>query len=416
MIARVIFWVAGALIAYTYLGYPALMYLRSRLYPKPWRQEPILPGVSIVMAVHNGASRVRPQVENLLALDYPEDLVEVIVVSDGSTDGTNEILRKMTHSRLRVVFSSEWQGKAAALNMGVRLATKEILLFVDLRPRIERDAVRTLVRNFADPKVGCVAGELHLQPEGKAQTRAVSSLYWRYEQWIRKSESATGSPTGVYGGFYAIRKSLAVALSPGLILDDMYQPLWAVRQGYRSVIDAEAKVWDTWPARSSAEFNRKVRTLSGNYQLFLLAPWLLRATNPLRWRLISHKVLRLAIPLLLVAVLVSSFILRASAFFLVVFALQSIFYLLALLGSMVSVPGLRTLTGPASAFCLVNAAALVAPFRFFRHKHDLWRTWSPTATADARISEKEGASDTLGCNGVLQGETVRRHAQAGSRQ
>lgn len=377
MTALIIFWVSAVLITYAYLGYPALMYVLSRIHPRPWKKAETLPGISIIMAVHNGAALVSDQVQRLLTLDYPEDLVEVIVVSDGSTDATAGILDQIVDRRLHTVICADRQGKAAALNLGMELATRAVLLFVDIRPRIEQGAIRHLMSNFADPSVGCVAGELHLRRSNHdSGTKAVSSLYWRYEQWIRICESSTDSPTGVYGGFYAVRRELAVKLPAGLILDDMYQPLWVARQGYRSVIDVDAKVWDIWPEKSSGEFERKVRTLAGNYQLFTLAHWLFLSTNRLRWRLLAHKALRLVVPIFLVSLYLSSFAMRASGFFLAFFIAQSLFYCLALIGFVIELPFLRALTGPASAFCLLNAAAVAAPFRYFRYGRDLWKSWS----------------------------------------
>jgi len=278
--------------------------------------------------------------------------------------------------RLRTVISTDRQGKAAALNLGMEIATRDILLFVDIRPRIEHGAVRHLMNNFADPSVGC------------------GGLYWKYEQWIRKCESSTDSPTGVYGGFYAIRRSLAVKLPAGLILDDMYQPLWIVRQGYRSVIDADAKVWDIWPEKSAGEFERKVRTLAGNYQLFALAPWLFRRTNRLRWRLIGHKVLRLIVPIFLVCTYFSCFAMAASGFFSALFAVQSAFYFLAFLGFFTKVPVLRALTGPASAVCLLNAAAVVAPFRYSKYGRNLWKTWSTQSSQPATSNRPKTGSES----------------------
>ena len=201
------------------------------------------------MAVHNGAHLLRGQIDHLTALD-PAYVREVIIVSDGSDDGTAEILQRVNDSRVRTIILEEQGGKAAALNHGVAAASSEILLFVDIRPKVASGALKALLSNFADPSVGCVAGELVLNTAGHdAASSAVSGVYWKYEQWIRNCEAAWDSPVGVYGGFYAARRAVVTPFPAGIILDDMFQPLAIIRQGYRSVLDRTAFVTDTWPGK-----------------------------------------------------------------------------------------------------------------------------------------------------------------------
>jgi|SRR5271165_543570 len=371
-----LFWSAAAIIAYAYVGYPLWIYLQSRLRPRKWEQAEIYPSVSIVMAVHNGAKLLQEKVAHLLSLDYPADLLEVLVVSDGSDDGTNEILARITDSRFTSIICSEHQGKANALNHAISRARGEVLVFVDIRPKLEPTALRQIVSNFADPTVGCVAGELCLRIAGHdAGTKAVSSLYWRYEQGIRKCEALVDSPVGVYGGFYAVRRALATTIPEGLILDDMYQPLCIVRHGFRSVIDDRARVWDTWPKTSRAEFRRKVRTLAGNYQLVQQVPWLLGSTNRVRFQLISHKLTRLLVPALLPILLLTTVWLRAAQPYTTFLLAQIAFYALAVLGLAWDLPGLRRIAGPASAFVLMNVAAAVALFMFLFRRKSLLGLW-----------------------------------------
>ena len=189
-----VFWCAAFLLFYTYAGYPLWIYLRSRLRPRPQHQGSILPTLSIILAVHNGAALLRQKVAHLLSLDYPQDRMEIEIVSDGSTDGTDEILKEFRNPNVRCFRCAEHSGKAAALNLGMQRATGEILLFLDIRPWIESGALQLLISNFADPHVGCVAGELVLRDDGHDPgTKAVGSLYWRYEQWIRRWEFTAGS-------------------------------------------------------------------------------------------------------------------------------------------------------------------------------------------------------------------------------
>jgi cellulose synthase/poly-beta-1,6-N-acetylglucosamine synthase-like glycosyltransferase len=271
-------------------------------------------------------------------------------------------------------------------------ATGEILLFLDIRPWIERDALQLLISNFADPHVGCVAGELVLREDGHdAGAKAIGGLYWRYEQWIRNCEAKVDSPLGVYGGFYAIRRKLASALPEGTILDDMLQPLSVIRQGYRSVVDVRARVYDIWPKSLRGEFHRKVRTLAGNFQLLQLAPWLLSGHNRLRFELISHKLMRLLVPILLVVLLASSTLLAShSVLYMGALASQIVFYLLAVLGSARNIPGLTRIAGPASAFCMLNAAVVVGFYRFLFTRGPLWKIWTSGAPASLAAGGQEG--------------------------
>jgi cellulose synthase/poly-beta-1,6-N-acetylglucosamine synthase-like glycosyltransferase len=377
------FWCAACLMLYTYAGYPLWIYSRSRLHQRLTRQGPMLPTVSVILAVHNGAALLRLKVDHLLSLDYPRDRMEIVIVSDGSTDGTDDILRQFPDPPVRSIRCSEHCGKAAALNMGMQSATGEILLFLDIRPTIERNALQLLLSNFADPRVGCVAGELVLRDDGHdAGAKAVGGLYWRYEQWIRNCEAKVDSPLGVYGGFYAVRRKLAKALPEGTILDDMLQPLSVIRQGYRSVLDVRARVYDIWPKSLHGEFHRKVRTLAGNFQLLQLAPWLLLRQNRLRFELISHKLLRLLVPILLVILLISSALLAdRSLLYAGALAAQIVLYVLAALGAGRGIPVLMRIAGPASAFCMLNAAVVVGFYKFLFTQGPLWKIWTSAAPA-----------------------------------
>ena len=387
------FWCAACLMLYTYAGYPLWIYLRSRLHPRPPRQGPMLPTVSVILAVHNGAALLRLKVDHLLSLNYPRDRMEIVIVSDGSTDGTDDILKEFPDPPVRSIRCSEHCGKAAALNMGMQSASGEILLFLDIRPTIESNALQLLLSNFADPRVGCVAGELVLRDDGHdAGAKAVGGLYWRYEQWIRNCEAKVDSPLGVYGGFYAVRRKLARALPDGTILDDMLQPLSVIRQGYRSVLDVRARVYDIWPKNLRGEFHRKVRTLAGNFQLLQLAPWLLLRQNRLRFELISHKLLRLVVPILLVILLISSALLaNRSLLYAGALAAQIVLYVLAALGAGRGIPVLMRIAGPASAFCMLNAAVVVGFYKFLFTQGPLWKIWTSAAPASVATDGQQRA-------------------------
>jgi cellulose synthase/poly-beta-1,6-N-acetylglucosamine synthase-like glycosyltransferase len=380
------FWVSLAVIGYTYAGYPLIMFLLARFWPRAWKREPIDASVSIVMAVHNGAHLLRGQIDHLASLD-PAYVREVIIVSDGSDDGTAEILRGVNDSRVRTIILEEQVGKAAALNHGIAAASSEILLFVDIRPKVAHGALKTLLSNFADPSVGCVAGELVLNTAGHdAAASAVSGFYWKYEQWIRNCEAAWDSPVGVYGGFYAARRTLVTVFPAGIILDDMFQPLAIIRQGYRSVLDRTAFVTDTWPGKVAGEFQRKVRTLAGNYQLAVLAPWVLSFRNRVLFQLVSHKLLRLVVPYFFVVLLVSSTWLAVnSAGWGVVAALQWTFWLAALLALRVHIPLVHRFAAAGSAMLVLNVAAVAGLRKVLFTAGPLWKIWLVGRTGDAPI-------------------------------
>jgi cellulose synthase/poly-beta-1,6-N-acetylglucosamine synthase-like glycosyltransferase len=374
---RIIFWLSLAGILYTYAGYPVVMWMLSRLRPRPWTVSPISPSVSIVLAVHNGETLLSRKIDHLLGLDY-RNIKEIIIVSDGSTDGTAELLASRRNPRLTAIIMDEHCGKAVAVNAGMAKATAEIIVFVDIRPEIAPGAMQQLVSNFADPKVGCVAGELILHQEcHDGASAAVGGVYWRYEKWIRTCESICGSPVGVYGGFYAIRRELAVPLPSGIILDDMFQPLSIIRQGYRSVLDVHAYVYDTWPTKIEEEFHRKVRTLAGNFQLFQLAPWTLTPRNPVLFQLVSHKVMRLVVPYLLILLFVSTLALSRSSLPYMAFAVLQIFgWLLAIAGLRYKIPVLHRIAAPASALLVLKAAAVAGLYRFLFTRGPLWKIWT----------------------------------------
>jgi cellulose synthase/poly-beta-1,6-N-acetylglucosamine synthase-like glycosyltransferase len=368
-----LFWGSTAIVAYIYLGYPAWLFLRNRWSHKPVHRAAFTPSISVAMVVRNEEKVLDRKLQNLLHLNYPDELLELVVVSDGSGDGTNRILSQYAdQARMKVVAHAETRGKAAGLNDAIHAAQGEIVVFTDARQKVEPDAVRHLAENFADPAVGCVSGELMLGDPDSGETGKGMGLYWRVEKRIRELESNSGSVMGATGALYAVRRNLLPVLPPEIILDDVLIPLHVLRQGSRVVFDPRARAWDMPNQGRVREFARKVRTLSGNYQLMQLAPWVLTRANPARFRFISHKLMRLLSPFALAAVLVASFLLPQPIYRIALIA-QLIIYALSVVAMSPLARGpVARIADAAFTFVTLNTAAVVAFANFVTGRKVVW--------------------------------------------
>lgn len=360
-----VFWVSLGLVLYVYAGYPALLAVWARVRPRAHRiDDTLTPGVSVIVSARNEAVRLPGRIDNLLALDYPADRLEIVVVSDGSVDRTAQALARYLcdvpgRPVVRLVERAA-QGKAAALNTGVAAARHDVLVFADARQRFGRDAIRRLVSNFADPSVGVVSGELVLDCEvGPTESSAADGVgsYWKYEKWIRARESDVDSMLGATGAIYAMRRHAWRALPPGTILDDVLAPMRAALDGWRVVFDPRARAFDVASPDTRAEARRKQRTLAGNWQILALEPrLLLPRVNRVWLQYCSHKVGRLLVPWALVAVFVSSMLLaRQSPVYLVALCAQVAFYGLAVYGAWLEHRRVRRVPSRAPGGRAVNA-------------------------------------------------------------
>lgn len=383
--AHIVFWISALLLAYTYAGYPLVIWLRARHAALPVRGATHEPTLSILVIAHNEESRIRARIENLLTLDYPPERLEIVIASDASTDATVEIARSYAARGVSVVEFSAHRGKPAVLNDMVPRLLGEIAVLMDVRQRAEPVALRALVRNFADPAVGAVSGELMLiedAPDGRAVDGV--GFYWRYEKFIRLHESRVDSTVGVTGAIYAIRRELFEAIPEATILDDVLIPMQIARRGYRVLFDAKAVVWDRVSASPENEFCRKVRTIAGNYLLFSHHPWLLNPFHNRLWfQTVSHKFCRLLGPACLLALLVSNLLL-AEWFYRGVLVLQVLFYLAGSAGHLLRNSSRKhvLLTVP-HAFCLLNWSTAVGFWRFVRGEQRV--TW-------AQANERRGTT------------------------
>jgi len=367
-VAAYLFLLSSSLGFYVLIGYPLLLAIQARYFGKPVRKRDIVESVSVLIAVRNGERWLRQKLESVLALNYPPDAREIIVISDGSTDRTEEIARSFSDRGVRLL-TVPAGGKPAALNAAVPRAGGTLLLLTDVRQILDRDCLKYLVASMADPSVGIVSGNLKIRG-GSTLEEESTGLYWRYENAIRHNLSSVDSMLGATGPIYLLRRALYVPIPPDSLLDDMFLPLSVHLNGYRLVLEDRAIAIDE-PTVLAAEFRRKVRTQAGNLQLIGMLPGLLSKRNRMRFHYVSLKLGRLALPWLLLAMLISSLMLpgvwRLAA------ALQILFWLLALIDSLVpSGWFLKRITGLARAFAVLVFSAVAALKIFFRPARSLW--------------------------------------------
>jgi hypothetical protein len=380
-LAAVVFWIASLILGYVCVGYPVLARVRAALRPRTRRCAPIEPTVTIIVSAHNEGDRIERRLRNLLSLDYPADRLEIILGSDGSTDDTVERARPFESAGVVVEEFTNRRGKPALLNALVPRATGEIVVFADARQRFDRMAVRALVANFADPGVGVVSGHLIMTAGSDAEIGGEgAAMYWQYEKLIRSTESRGGSTVGATGAIYAIRRSLFEPLPVDTILDDVLIPVRIARRGYQVVFEPAAKAFDLAPPTAHGELVRKVRTIGGTFQLFARERWLLNPRlNPLWFETVSHKALRLALPILLAALFVSNLALLDWWPYQVTMACQAAFYAAAIAGCGHRSGRALILKLPYT-MCLLSWATVVGFVRFVTdHQHV---TWDRIASSD----------------------------------
>ncbi|MGH8245107.1 MAG: glycosyltransferase family 2 protein [Gammaproteobacteria bacterium] len=376
-----LFLISAAGLLYVACVYPLLLGVLTRLTGKAVRREFSPRTVSILVPVHNGAPFLRRKLESILALDYPVDRMEILVVSDGSEDETDQIAQEFAPRGVRWLRVPRG-GKAAAINAGCAQLRNEILLLTDVRQPLAPDSLKNLIANFADPATGVVSGEL-LIVRGETQEEVDIGRYWRFESWIRRSLSHIGSTIGATGPFYAIRRELVVSIPPDVLLDDVYLPLGAFFRGRRLLVDPSARAYD-YPTSLHSEFRRKVRTLAGNYQLLRYYPRLMVPNHGLWFHFVSYKLGRLVLPFGLIALGVSSVGLP-KPWQEIALGMQAIFYTLAALDPVLPAraPG-KALASAARTFVVMMAAALCAISILFVPARTLWKQTTVRLTRDAK--------------------------------
>jgi cellulose synthase/poly-beta-1,6-N-acetylglucosamine synthase-like glycosyltransferase len=375
-----VFLFSVAFCAYTLFGYPLLLGLLARWRARPVRKAPWRATVSIILPVYNGERWMAAKLESIRALDYPAELLEILVVSDGSTDGTEDIVQRFASRSKLAYLAVPRRGKAAALNAALARASGEILFFTDVRQQLHPDSLANLIACFADPQVGVASGELVIR-DGTGLEEASVGLYWKYEKWIRKQLSRLDSVLGATGCIYAMRRELASPLPEGTLNDDMYLPLGAFFRGYRVILDDAAVAFDC-PTPLASEFRRKVRTLAGVYQILGSYPALLGPRNRMWIHFFSHKLARLLMPWAMIAAAAASFGLPAPWKAWAIGA-QASAYILALLDAWLPANfPLKRLTSPVRTFAVLMTASLCALAILFVPARVLWK--------ETRVSAERG--------------------------
>ena len=386
-------WLCFALVFYVYIGYPCAIFLRarskSRAVPPDHCDEAQFPFLTVLIPAHNEEKWIRRKIENALELGYPRDRFQVLVASDGCTDGTVSIAEQFSAQGVEVSHIPQRKGKTATLNRVVPTSRGEIVLLTDANALLGKDVAKLLVRHFQDPQVGCVTGErVCLPTESSASTG--EGLYWRYESWIKHSESRLGSCLGSNGQVLAFRKALFPVIP--VIGDDFFIPMKIlISTGAKVLFEPKAKAWI--PAASSLrlELERKVRA---HVSLFRDLPHLGQALNPFTssiwWRFLSHHILRLFVPFaMIVAFLLSAFLWNAGSVYRFVLLAQCVFYACAAVGFLLQRVGIRTRVFYVPFyFVFANLGVLLSWFRWARGKHQY--AWQRTERILPQMKSAEG--------------------------
>jgi len=399
IITQIIFWMSCAALIYAYVGYPLFVYLVSRIRPLEIKKSFFEPTVSVLITAYNEEQDIRAKLENTLLIDYPKEKLEILVASDCSTDKTDAIVKEFAARDIKLYRQAERHGKTMAQNAAVERATGEIILFSDATTDYAPDVLKQMLPNFADETVGCVAGRLIYVDDSQSTVGKGARSYWSYETFLKKSESRACSLIGASGCLYAVRRAAyrpmyPEACSDFLICTKIYE------QGLRSIYEPNAVCTEETNRQTDKELNMRVRVIS---QTFTDLWRNRRMLNPFHSgffavELISHKLLRYAVPLFLIAIFISSAILAFSSnLFALAFAAQIIFYLTALTGWLFERSGKNTGAFAIPLyFVLTNLASLSGFYKFLRgERYASWET----------IREQKKTHEIYGKTGGISNES-----------
>lgn len=377
----IVFCCLFAVVVYALGAYPLLLGFTARRHHHPVRKDGQLRSVSFLIPVYNGEKFLDSKLRSILALNYPRELMEILVISDGSTDSTDETARRFEPEGVRLIRVPRG-GKPSAINAGVPLTSGEILIFNDVRQTLHPESLRNLIACFGDPQIGAVSAQLSIRA-GETSAEHDTGLYWRYELWMRQQMTRIHSTWGTTGAYYGLRRSLWTPIPPDTLIDDAWLPLTGILKGYRIILEETAVMYD-FPTALNSEFRRKVRTLAGLYQLTWLLPGLFSSRNPMRFHFLSGKYSRLLIPWCLIGMAVASFGMP-EPFRAIALTGQVLFYMAAVADLAVpSGSALKRLTSPIRTFVTLITAALFAVRIFFVPPRSLWKETTVREAASAQ--------------------------------
>jgi cellulose synthase/poly-beta-1,6-N-acetylglucosamine synthase-like glycosyltransferase len=352
-------------IVYTFGGYALLLTVLARKVQRPVRAAPITPSITLIISAYNEQVVIARKLENALAVDYPRELLEVIVVADGSNDRTCEIVQQYASRGIRLLHQPERRGKIAAMNRAAPFASGAVLVFSDADAMLEPQSIRALAANLADPRVACVGGVKRIRSDASVQAKG-ESAYWRYEAYLKKLDSTINTAIGAIGELFAIRRELWRPMDEDLLIEDFVVTMRLVERGWRVVYEPRAITWEDASPSLRGEWRRRVRMAAGGFQAIGRLKGML---NPLRGfaaiQYISHKVLRWLSPFFMLAAFVANVGLMHLEFYRWLLVAQIAFYALALLGFILQQCRIRIwLLQIPFYFCFANATSLAGFWRY----------------------------------------------------
>jgi cellulose synthase/poly-beta-1,6-N-acetylglucosamine synthase-like glycosyltransferase len=385
-----IFWISVLTVVYVYAGFPLLLVILNAIgLKKPVRISQFTPKVTLIISAYNEETVIQCKLQNVARLDYPKERLDVMVVSDCSSDRTDEIVEAFTERPVKLLRLPERRGKTYGLNLAVAEATGEIIVFSDANAMYEPDVIRKMTRNFADTKVGAVTGESRYRIGDDDPSTESEVTYWNYELWLKRLESSLGSLVGGDGAILAIRKELHHELHPD-DLSDFINPMQVVIRGYRNVYETEAVCYEGGATNYGAEFRRKVRIVNRAWRAMIKVRELL---NPFRYgffavQFLSHKVLRWLVTVWMILALIANLMLAGdSLLYVVTLTGQLAFYAAAVTGLILHVIGrwnIRIFTIP-YYFCIVNIASLLGILQAMRGQR--YTTWNVSRAEGSRTTK-----------------------------
>jgi cellulose synthase/poly-beta-1,6-N-acetylglucosamine synthase-like glycosyltransferase len=375
--AEIIFWSAVILVFYTYGGYSLLVIAMSRFFHNDVRKKNITPKVTFLITAYNEEKNIAQKLENTLSLDYPGQKLEILVASDGSSDRTEEIVKSFAGKGVRLLRVEGRVGKTATQNAAVKAATGEIVIFSDATTTYEKDNIKNIVRNYADPEVGAVSGRYEYYNPTGAAIGTGNILFWKYENLIKSSQTRIKTISGCCGCIYSVRKEAYEPLPPDII-SDLCEPLKILEKGYRIVFEPDAVAYEETTEKASEEFNMRIRVISRGMRGLL---YMKKLFNPLKFpfisfQLFSHKVLRWLIPFFMLALFLSNLFLLDGTFYKITMALQAAFYSMAALAWLGEKANLRLKVFSIPLyFSTVNIASVVSMYKTLKgFKAVTWET------------------------------------------